>query len=174
MKRLLEENRARTVRRMETYNLDSVLLDLRDWWTRMGDSSMIPRQSAQGAGHQSGIGSGNSSELGMENRTVPNADVAIGLPTGKDRRSVPSTDIQPDEELGARHPVNKPNTRPDRSRSVQVGNRSEQNSRGRAVPNPKKHWYEHLTGYIGWGRRVDKEGGNKLCKNICTLYLYKT
>jgi hypothetical protein len=60
---------------------------------------MIPRQSAQGAGHHSGIGSGDSSELGMENRTVPNtdADVAIGLPTWTDRRAVPSTDIQPDD-----------------------------------------------------------------------------
>ena len=158
---------------METYNLDSVLLDLQGWWNRMGDNSMMHRQSAQGAGHHSGIGSGNSSEQSLpiqyadlEEQTVSN--VAIGLPTGTHRREVPSTDIQPDEGLGARHPIKKPNTRPDRSRSVQVGDRSGQKNRGRAVPNPKKHWYEHLTGYIGWWRRVEKEGGNKPCKSVCT------
>ena len=96
-------------------------------------------------------------------KRIKDNDMPVELPTGTDRRAVPSLDINP-----ARHPMKKPKTRPDRNRSAQVGNRSGQKNSRRAVPNPKKHWYEHLTGYIGWWRRVEREGGNKSSKDECT------
>ena len=57
--------------------------------------------------------------------------------------------------LGARHPLKQRTSRPDSRRRVQVGvPRIE--SKKRAVPNLKREWWEHLTGYVGWWRNIER------------------
>ena len=62
--------------------------------------------------------------------------------------------------LWARHPINKPNSSPDRHRCVQVEDPRVVKAK-KAVPTPKRTWYEHLTGYVGWWRQIEKEASKK-------------
>ena len=68
-----------------------------------------------------------------------------------------------DGRLGARHPINEPNSKPRlRNVSREVSSQTSQaihTSTRKKVPakGEKSDWFSHLTGLTGWWRRVEAE-----------------
>ena len=119
LKKQLEKDKARLLRRMETLDMDKILTDLPTWWEKN-----LPEELSY-------------------------------------QEMEPSTSIQTLSEgrLGARHPINKPNTTPRCQEVYSQDQAIHTSTRKQAqVKEEKSEWYSHLTGLIGWWRRVEKEG----------------
>ena len=102
-----------------------------------------------------------------------NEDLGLGLATSGTSFLTPDSEycrkkVQCESPLGARYPIDQPNTRGPRLEvhDDKSGNGlAKENVKAGGVPNPNlkkrkpagRPWYEHLTGYVGWLRRIEKE-----------------
>ena len=100
--------------------------------------------------------------MAAERKSVPNSDLEQGLPTHGPSRAVPNIDQGLATETQKTKLTNCDKLWPGRAKgAIPESVTGQKTSRGGANPQKKtsssKPWYEHLAGYVGWWRRVEKK-----------------
>jgi hypothetical protein len=144
LKTRLDRDKNRVLRWMETKVIDEVLKDGPNWWLMTiawagGDpnqhqvGTMGARYPIKNTPNSRAPGQASQPPSWMEDIEDPFIDLAEETNTKEAKTG----------EQGARHPITTPNTRVTDQPSLIKG---------------RKLWSDHLTGLVGWWRRVELEG----------------
>ena len=119
IKLLIESNKRRTLRRMETYQLDIAMMDLPEWWAKMEmdlattceEPVPNPDLEAEGARHPCTTPNSRSTQLETDELVLTTTYLEMNLDGVAGRRAVANPEIQQcpinnknSEVQGARHP----------------------------------------------------------------------
>ena len=150
LKRRLDKDNERVIRMLSTLEQDGTLLEIRNLW------KLEPGEDSKDPHLEEGLGARHP--INEPNTTPRQMDATLSVPGPKKQVS-----CAPDGWRGARHPINTPNSTPQQQggrhqhaggqdgRKVQHQHAGKQNTSGGGPSD----WSVHMTGLIGWWRRVE-------------------